>query len=248
MAVIPTVKEIFSAGGRLFVTGTLGLTSTYATGGDTLDFTKSIYALQPGDVISRITANAGPLFMTIPWHMGYGFGVVRGSGQTNSKVKLYGSGNAAATQTLTSDATAPANNDTVTIGAQVYTFKTTLTPAAYEVLIGAAATNALDNLKSAVNATAGSGTLYGAGTVANASASAGTKTATTIVFTALISGTGGNAIASTETSAHLSFGAATFAGGVVESSNGTEFTNATAYPTDLVASPPTFLAIFRAIG
>jgi hypothetical protein len=74
--------------------------------------------------------------------------------------------------------TNPANNDTVTIGlagfTQVYTFKSALTGAAYEVLIGAAASNTAENLRRALwNGNAargdgvGAGTLYGTGTVAN---------------------------------------------------------------------------------
>lgn len=118
-----------------------------------------------------------------------------------------------ATGTLTSDTVAPANNDTVTIGSTVYTFKTTLTGAAYEVLIGASAAAALDNLKSAVNATAGAGTTYGTGTVAHTTVAAITNTNTTQLFVARTGGTSGNAIATTETSAHLSFGSATLASG-----------------------------------
>lgn len=119
-----------------------------------------------------------------------------------------------ATQTLTSTGTAPANNDTVTIGSKVYTFKTTLTGAADEVLIGASAAIALDNLKSAINATAGAGTTYGTGTVAHTQVTATTNTDTTQVVQAISYGTVGNAIATTETSAQLSWGAATLANGV----------------------------------
>lgn len=109
----------------------------------------------------------------------------------------------------------PANNETVTLGSRVYTFKTTLTGAANEVLIGAAATNTLDNLKAAVNAGAGAGTLYGTGTVVHADILAGTKTATTIFFYARLAGTAGNSLATTETAATaLSFGAATLLGGL----------------------------------
>lgn len=116
-----------------------------------------------------------------------------------------------ATQTLTSDATAPADGDTVTIGTTTYTFKTTLTPAPYEVLIGVSAAVALDNLKSAINV---DGTaVYGAGTLAHPSVTATTNTNTTQVVQAINAGTEANAIVTTETSAHLSWGAATLASG-----------------------------------
>jgi flagellin len=106
-----------------------------------------------------------------------------------------------------------ANNDTVTIGATTYTFKTALTGAANEVLIGGSATASLQNLTSAVNGTSGAGVAYGTGTVANASATAVAES-TSVTFTARVAGTGGNAIVSTETAANLGFSnGATFAGG-----------------------------------
>lgn len=124
-----------------------------------------------------------------------------------------------ASQTLTSTGTAPANNDTVTIGGYIYTYKTTLTGASFEVLIGASASVALDNLKSAINATAGAGTTYGTNTYAHPDVTATTKTATTLLVVARNGGTEGNAIATTETSAQLSWGAATLASGA----NGTYY-------------------------
>lgn len=123
-----------------------------------------------------------------------------------------------ADQTITSDGTAPANNDTVTIDGHVYTFKTTLTGAANEVLIGANAAAALTNLKSAINATSGAGTTYGTGTVAHTAVSATTLTSTTLLVVARTAGAAANAIATTETSSHLSWGAATLAGGADASS------------------------------
>ena len=118
--------------------------------------------------------------------------------------------------TLTAAAN-PLNNETVTIGSRVYTFKTTLTGAANEVALGGSASVTLDNLKAAVNGAAGAGTLYGAGTVAHADVIAGAKTATTIVFHARIAGTDGNAIATTETSAAgLSFGGGALTGGAAD--------------------------------
>lgn len=119
----------------------------------------------------------------------------------------------AADGTLTSDAVAPADGETVTIGSQVYTFKTTLTATANQVKIGANAAEALTNLKAAINAAAGEGTLYGTGTTANALVTAGTLTATTLLVTAKTAGVGGNSCATTETSTHLSWGGATLSGG-----------------------------------
>lgn len=105
------------------------------------------------------------------------------------------------------------NDETVTIGNKTYTFKTALTPAADEVLIGASAAASLDNLKSAVNGTAGAGTTYGTGTVAHTQVDATTNTDTTQLFVAKLGGTHGNAYASTETATNASFGGATFASG-----------------------------------
>jgi hypothetical protein len=121
-----------------------------------------------------------------------------------------------ASATITSDLTNVANNNTVTIDTTVYTFKTVLTGAAYEVLIGATYAISLDNLADAVNAaTAGLGVTYGLGTVAHPTVTATTNTDTTQKFVARLTGTGGNSIATTETSAHLSFGGSTMSGGSV---------------------------------
>lgn len=68
--------------------------------------------------------------------------------------------------------TNPANNNTVTIVARVYTYKTTLTGAADEILIGANIAATLFNTKAAWNAESGAGTLYGTGTTINTDISA----------------------------------------------------------------------------
>jgi len=121
---------------------------------------------------------------------------------------------AAATGTLTSTAQ-PANDDTVTIGSQTYTYKTTLTGAADEVLLGAAQANSMENLRRAINGDGVAGTNYGTGTVANTDVSA-TDTGTTVVVTALLGGTGPNSVATTEVGANTSWGGATLSGGLDE--------------------------------
>lgn len=125
-------------------------------------------------------------------------------------------GNVKASQTLTSDATNVAADETVTIGNKVYTFKTTPTTVANEVKVGADAATSLANLKKAINLTGVSGTDYGSATVAHTQVDAGTLTATTLLVTAKVGGTQANSYATTETSAHLSWGAATLAGGTTQ--------------------------------
>ena len=105
------------------------------------------------------------------------------------------------------------NNETVTVGSQTYTFKTALTPAANEVLIGADQTASHLNLLNAVNLTGTPGTQYGAATTLNATVTAISSDGTHTVFNAKTPGAAGNAIVSTETVANASFGGGTFASG-----------------------------------
>ena len=106
----------------------------------------------------------------------------------------------------------PANLDTVTIGSVTYRFVTALAQA-NDVLIGGSASASFDNLKAAINGATGAGTTYHAGTVAHPTAIAGAKTATTLAVVARSAGTDGNAIASTDGSTVLSWGAGTLVGG-----------------------------------
>jgi flagellin len=123
---------------------------------------------------------------------------------------------AVAAATLTAGA-GPANNDTVTLNGQIYTFKTALTGAANEVALGGSETAALANLASAVNASpGGAGTAYGNGTLANTGLKATASTGTSITFNALANGVGGNSLAYSSSGAN--FGAAgTLAGGTAGS-------------------------------
>ncbi len=103
---------------------------------------------------------------------------------------------------LTSDATNPSVDDTVTIGSTVYRFKSTML-AAYDVKIGAAAADTLDNLKHAINATGVAGTHYFAGTLIHPTITATTNTDTAQTVEAKTVGAAGNLIAKTESSSHL---------------------------------------------
>jgi hypothetical protein len=117
-----------------------------------------------------------------------------------------------ATGTLTAAANF-GNTETVTLGTKTYTFQTVLTNVDGNVLIGAAASESLDNLIAAINLAAGAGTLYAAATTANTLAFAEAGAGDTLVATAKVGGTGGNSVATTETAANASWGAATLTGG-----------------------------------
>ncbi len=125
-----------------------------------------------------------------------------------------------ATAVLTSDNTNVSSGDQVTIGIHTYTFRTALTvltggnQVPYEVLIGASADASLTNLAAAINGSAGAGSTYAAGTPVNTNVTSGAVSSHTITLTAITLGTGPNTVATTETSAHLSFGGATLSGGV----------------------------------
>jgi hypothetical protein len=123
-----------------------------------------------------------------------------------------------ATGTLTATANF-ANNETVTVGTKaaatpaVYTYKTVLTGAAFEVLIDTNVQNSLQNLFNAINAGPGVGTKYGTGTTANLDVIASQLPAGQMLVTALTAGTAGNSIASTETGANSSWTGTTLSGG-----------------------------------
>jgi hypothetical protein len=116
----------------------------------------------------------------------------------------------AATGTLTAAANA-ADTETVTIGGKVYTFQDTLTNVDGNVKVGATAADSLANLSAAINLGSGAGTLYAAATTLHPSVSG--NGASPLVVTAKTAGAAGNSIATTETAAQLSWGAATLTGG-----------------------------------
>lgn len=111
------------------------------------------------------------------------------------------------TLTIATDQNAVAG-ETVTIGGRVYTFVATAVDNAVpnQVLVGAAATNSLDNLKAAIMADpAGVGTLFSVGTTKHPIVNVSAKTATTLVVRADEYGAHGTAITTAETMAEGSW-------------------------------------------
>lgn len=110
------------------------------------------------------------------------------------------------------------NTETVTVAtkdgstAAVYTFKTALA-SAFDVLIGATAADSTANLINAINKGPGEGTTYGTGTTANNDVQASLLPTTQMEVTALVPGSAGNSLASTETLTHGAWGGATLSGG-----------------------------------
>lgn len=105
--------------------------------------------------------------------------------------------------TLTSTGTAPSDGDTVTIAGKSYMFKTVLGTTEGQILIGASAAAALDNLKAGVNSTGVSAVQYCA--TQNALVEATTNSDTTQLFEARTAGLLGNQIAIAESSSQLAW-------------------------------------------
>lgn len=104
----------------------------------------------------------------------------------------------AATNVLTLAANA-ANAETVTIDTKTYTFQTALTDVDGNVLIGATASDSIDNLIAAITLGAGAGTLYAASTTLHPTVTASAGAGDTMDAAAKVQGTNGNSIATTET-------------------------------------------------
>lgn len=117
-----------------------------------------------------------------------------------------------ATGTLTLSGN-PSDTQTVSVGGKLYTFQTTLTNVANNVLRGASASDSIDNLVAAITLGAGSGTVYAALTTVNANVTAAAGAGDTMVATALVPGAAGNSISTTETLSAGSWGASTLTGG-----------------------------------
>ena len=93
----------------------------------------------------------------------------------------------------------PIDTETVTIGVKVYTFQDSLTEADGNVLIGASASDSLDNLIAAINLDAGAGVQYANAMTINPDVTAAPGALDTMDVAAKKGGTPGNSVATTET-------------------------------------------------
>jgi hypothetical protein len=183
------------------------------TGGRTLAFDTNfvnvgnLYQIaQTASAASVITAQARDFGGGVKWY----YAITHG--ESTYQVSPSQLTAVAATGTLTATGNF-SNGDTVTTGTKTYTFQTTLTNVNGNVLIGASASDSLDNLITAINLGAGSGTLYAAATTANGFVSAAAGAGDTMNVTALVAGSAANTTATTETSATASWGGSTLSGG-----------------------------------
>lgn len=81
------------------------------------------------------------------------------------------------------------------------------------VALGAGITNALDNMRFAINATGTAGTTYSTALTVHATCRATDTTSNTLIVAAKTAGAAGSSISTTETGANISWGGATLAGG-----------------------------------
>lgn len=137
----------------------------------------------------------------------------------------------AATGTFTSTG-AFSDGEQVTIGGQTYTFTSPFVDVANNIDASGTQAQTHENLRRAINGDGVAGVNYGTGTVTNADVTA-TDGATTNVLTARKAGTFGNTVATTETCANASFGAATLTGG---SGGDVKILGAGELPSNLVAA------------
>lgn len=130
----------------------------------------------------------------------------------------YYAGNAVqATGTLTLLSNVSAG-ETVLVNSDTYEFVTALDSAGgspNEVVIGANAAATISNLIAAINGAAGEGAVYGAGTVASTLITAAAASGDAMDVTAILAGTSGNSITTTDTigSGGGGWGAGTLSGG-----------------------------------
>jgi len=133
--------------------------------------------------------------------------------QIVSAVNIAAGGAVASTGTLTLTGQ-PLDTETVEIGGKTYTFQTVLTDVDGNVLIGATASDSLDNLIAAINLDAGAGTLYATSMTLHPTVTAAAGAGDTMDVTAKAAGVAGDSITTTQTLTNGTWGGATLSGGV----------------------------------
>ena len=137
-----------------------------------------------------------------------------GAAVTAGRIKVdVSAGGTKTSPTPPSDNTNVADGGTVTIDTKGYTYKTALPPTEGEDFVCADADGSPPNFICAINHTGTPGTDYSCAAAHPTVSAAAAVTAHAFLITSLLTGTGPNAIATTETSAHLSWGATTLASG-----------------------------------
>jgi hypothetical protein len=114
------------------------------------------------------------------------------------QIRLLGSTAVKAQGTLTMD-TNPTDADTMTVGAKVYTFETTLTDVDGNIKIGATLADTKANVVAAFDLSGTAGTDYALSMTAHPSVDVAAFSGDDMILTAHVAGTGGNSIATTET-------------------------------------------------
>lgn len=130
-----------------------------------------------------------------------------------NKAITFETGGAKADETYTL-ASNVSDGDDVTIDSKVYTFQTSLTDTDGNVLIGATASDTIDNLVAAIMLASGAGTTYAASMTLHPTATAVIAAGDTMLATAKLVGTAGNSLVTTENGINSSWGAGTMSGGV----------------------------------
>lgn len=194
----------------------------------------------------RVSAIGGGIFMRAQANASGGEAV-----PATATLTLTGAitGGVHAESVVTADTIADGNE--VTIGDITYVAKATLSTGPtvpYEVLIGAGDAEFLDNLKSAINGTAGVGTTYSTGTEAHPDVVATDNTDTTQTVVARVPGVSENDIATTGTATRFVWADTTLGGGTGSSVagvngetvdiNGTEYTFQTVLSEDYADAIP----------
>ena len=154
----------------------------------------------------NLTMSNGNQRNQVPFQVGPTGGFIRTIRAANGTAPVAATG----VLTLTGNAL---NSQTVTIDTKVYTFQTTLTNVDGNVLIGATASDSLDNLIAAITLGAGAGTTYATSTTEHPTVTAAAGAGDTMDVTAKTAGTSGNSIATTETLTNGSWANATLTGG-----------------------------------